>query len=84
MRKFSVGQQYAHYDWFSGGRSDMTVSKVSKRSVYFKVHAMEIDGSHKRSERYEIRRDEAGNESVVLYSYRGADCVIEAHEEWEE
>lgn len=62
----------------------MSVTKVSKRSVYFKVHALELDGSHRRSERYEIRRDDVGNESVVLYSYRGDDCVIEAHEEGEE
>ena len=76
--KFMVGQSYVHFSWFTGGRMLYVVDAIKDGKVFMNTEDVELDGVHNRVESYDIQVDENGNEFVVLFNYRGADCKIYA------
>jgi hypothetical protein len=80
MKKFKVGQKYVHYDWFTGGQIFFEVDSVKCNKVRLLTKDHELDGDHTRAEEYEIKKNDNGDEYIVLFTYRDVRCVIEAQE----
>lgn len=76
--KFVVGRKYEMTDWFSGGVSLWEVSSIDDGKVTFSIDRHELDGDHKCEETHEITKDSMGNEQVVLFEYKGEQCVLSA------
>ena len=80
MKKFVVGQKYSYCSWITGGQIFYEVDSIKSDKVKLKTTDYELDGTHNRFEEYEIQRNEDGDEFIVLFTYKGEDCVIEANE----
>jgi hypothetical protein len=84
MNIFKKGQNYANNCWFTGGMTLYTVTGRSENEVYFVTESHEADGTHTSEEKHLIDRDDAGNESVLIYEYKGHENRIVASEVTEE
>ena len=78
-KKFEVGRKYIYSDWFTGGRQVYTCTNRTDDTVTFSLTSYESDGIHINEKTYSISR-ENDNEKVVLFTYKGFDCIIDAGE----
>ena len=78
MWKFSIGQEYTYSDWFTGGEQRIRVASREGKKITFDVISVEADGTHKSAEEYQIDIDGYGNESVLIYEYKGHENRIKA------
>ncbi|MBO5609108.1 MAG: hypothetical protein J5929_01870 [Eubacterium sp.] len=78
IRTFNEGDEYLMNDWFTGGTAIYKVKDRTDTSVIFTVYRHELDGEHECNEEYDITIDEDGNEKVILFTFHGTDCILEA------
>lgn len=76
--KFKVGQKYIWTSWFTGGTMYYTVSSRTENYITLSCINEEVDGTHKRTETYEIETDENGNERILIVEYKGEKGYIYA------
>lgn len=58
---------YITQDWFTGG----THYYKYLGNGNFEITMEEIDGTHTKIDHLDIQRDEAGNEFILLHTYKG-------------
>ena len=71
MKIFRTGQTYSYTDWFTGGLQRLIVTGREERGVSFKTESHEADGDFSSAEVFDIEQDTDGNESVLIYEYKG-------------
>lgn len=76
-KKFEVGRKYICSDWFTGGQQVYTCIERTDDTVTFSQISYEADGTHKTEKNYPVKV-ENDREIVVLFTYKGYDCIIDA------
>ena len=80
MKIFRTGQTYSYTDWFTGGLQRLIVTGREERGVSFKTESHEADGDFSSAEVFDIEQDTDGNESVLIYEYKGHENRLIAEE----
>lgn len=67
---FCIGQTYTWTDWFTGGTTEFVVKKIEGNTITMTAVKTELDGIHTTEESFPIKKDEEGNECILIAEYK--------------